>query len=50
MAYADVVEKAINERIDVFTKILVEGDEFDSAIASMVVLVLKDLKKEVGIE
>lgn len=50
MAYIDVVEKAINSRLADFENVVENGDAFDAAIASVVVLTLKDLKKEIGLE
>lgn len=50
MAYIDVVEKAINSRLTEFENVVKNGDAFDSAIASIVVVTLKDLKKEIGLD
>ncbi len=49
MSYQDVVEKAIDKRIDAFNQALEsdECDALDNALYHVIIGVLEDLKKEI---
>lgn len=50
MSFEDTVRESLDKRINLFKDGMKDADPFDSAVLSVMIGVLIDIKKEIGLE